>query len=288
MTMVITSLMAYGLLHMRGVHGMAGWRWLFLIEGIITIAIGIASFFLMPASATQTKTWFRPKGWFTDREVGIVVNRVLRDDPSKGDMNNRTGLSLRNLWDAVTDYDLWPVSVAEINIWLTLANVQTDLHHRRRLHDSPVHARSIHHSHPPIAWLQRLRSQPPLYPESVHQLFHIVRRNMVQRIHRPKNARSIIPKHLAIPLPNRTAMVARRQRQRLGNLRPPHSNAKHTLHPPNQCLPLFTQLRLRAHALRLRRFLQHVRASRHHHLVKHLPRSRQAALPQRQRSAARD
>jgi hypothetical protein len=111
LTMVVTSVMAYGLLHMRGIHNMAGWRWLFLIEGIITTSIGIASFFLMPASATQTKTWFRPKGWFTDREVGIVVNRVLRDDPSKGDMNNRTGLSFRNLWDAVTDYDLWPVSV---------------------------------------------------------------------------------------------------------------------------------------------------------------------------------
>lgn len=113
LTMVVTSVMAYGLLHMRGVHGMAGWQWLFLIEGIITLAIGIASFFLMPASATQTKTWFRPKGWFNEREVGIVVNRVLRDDPSKGDMNNRTGLSLRNLWDAVADYDLWPVSEVE-------------------------------------------------------------------------------------------------------------------------------------------------------------------------------
>jgi hypothetical protein len=38
----------------------------------------------MPASAVQTKAWYRPKGWFTDRELTIVVNRVLRDDPSKG------------------------------------------------------------------------------------------------------------------------------------------------------------------------------------------------------------
>jgi hypothetical protein len=59
-------------------------RWLFLIEGIITLSVGIAAFFLMPASAVQTKRWFRPNGWFTDREIGIVFNRVLRDDPSKG------------------------------------------------------------------------------------------------------------------------------------------------------------------------------------------------------------
>jgi hypothetical protein len=59
-------------------------RWLFLLEGLLTLLIGFASFFLMPASAVQTKTWFRPKGWFTDRELSIVVNRVLRDDPSKG------------------------------------------------------------------------------------------------------------------------------------------------------------------------------------------------------------
>lgn len=29
---VISSFLAYGLLHMRGVAGRAGWRWLFMIE----------------------------------------------------------------------------------------------------------------------------------------------------------------------------------------------------------------------------------------------------------------
>ncbi|TVY81581.1 putative transporter [Lachnellula suecica] len=108
-TTIVTSLLAFALLHMRGVHGWAGWRWLFLIEGIITLLLGLSSFFMMPASAVQTKTWFRPKGWFTDREVAIVVNRVLRDDPSKGDMHNRQAITPRRLWEAAKDYDLWPL-----------------------------------------------------------------------------------------------------------------------------------------------------------------------------------
>lgn len=40
----------------------------------VTVAIGIASFFLMPTAPAKTKTWFRPKGYFTDRQVKIIVN----------------------------------------------------------------------------------------------------------------------------------------------------------------------------------------------------------------------
>jgi hypothetical protein len=85
---------------------------LFILEGLITLVIGAASWFMMPASAAQTKTWFRPNGWFTDRETAIVVNRVLRDDPSKGDMHNRQAITLGRLWNALKDYDLWPVSIS--------------------------------------------------------------------------------------------------------------------------------------------------------------------------------
>ncbi|KAJ2915153.1 hypothetical protein MD484_g5252, partial [Candolleomyces efflorescens] len=65
----------------------------------------------MPPGPTQTKTWYRPKGWFSDREEVIAVSRILRDDPSKGDMHNREALTLRLLWKAIIDYDLWPLYI---------------------------------------------------------------------------------------------------------------------------------------------------------------------------------
>jgi sugar phosphate permease len=108
---IIASFLAVGLLRMRGVLGKAGWQWLFLIEGLLTLLIGIAAFFQMPPSPTQTKTWFRPKGWFTERQEYIATSRILRDDPSKGDMHNREALTLKSMWKVLTDFDLCPLYI---------------------------------------------------------------------------------------------------------------------------------------------------------------------------------
>lgn len=107
---ILTGLLAFGILRMRGIAGLAGWRWLFLLEGIFTLSIGIfAYFYLMVPSACQTKKRWNKKGWFSDREVKIVVNRVLRDDPTKGDMHNRKALTLKQIWKSLMNYDLWPI-----------------------------------------------------------------------------------------------------------------------------------------------------------------------------------
>lgn len=95
---------------MRGVAGWGGWRWLFLIEGIVTLIIGVLSWGLMPPGPCQTKNWFRGKdGWFTDHEEYILVNRLLRDDPSKGDMNNRQAVGPSLLWGAIKDWEQLPL-----------------------------------------------------------------------------------------------------------------------------------------------------------------------------------
>lgn len=66
----------------------------------------------MPSSPTSTASWFRGKhGWFNEREEKIMINRVLREDPSKSSMHNRQALTPRLLWKSIKDYDLWPIYI---------------------------------------------------------------------------------------------------------------------------------------------------------------------------------
>lgn len=114
LTAVWSSLLAFALLKIKTNAFPEGWKWLFLVEGLFTLIVGLVSYFKMPASAVQTKTWFRKKGWYTDREEKIVVNRVLRDDPTKGDMNNRQPVGPKELVKSLLDYDLWPIYIIRL------------------------------------------------------------------------------------------------------------------------------------------------------------------------------
>ncbi|CAE6454877.1 unnamed protein product, partial [Rhizoctonia solani] len=113
------ALLGYGILRMSGIHGWEGCRYLFLIEGAMTAAIGIFSFFWLPPSPAQTKGIPRGKnGWFTEKEEIIMVNRILRDDPSKGDMHNRQAPRLSDFWASIKDYDNWGLHFIGICVYI--------------------------------------------------------------------------------------------------------------------------------------------------------------------------
>ncbi|KAJ9478382.1 putative transporter [Pseudozyma hubeiensis] len=128
LSQIIGSLLAAGFLELRGLNELAGWRYLFGFEGLITGVVGIISFFLLAPSPTNTKGILRGKnGWFNEREEKILVNRVLRDDPTKGDMNNREGLTPRAVLHALGEKDLWPVYLLGLIVFIPYSPPQTYL-----------------------------------------------------------------------------------------------------------------------------------------------------------------
>ncbi|KAJ3531331.1 hypothetical protein NM208_g8925 [Fusarium decemcellulare] len=77
-----SGLIAYGILQMRGIAGLAGWQWLFIIEGLFTILVGFIFLSLFPDSPYNPVSIFKVR-LFTEEESLILTKRILLDDPSK-------------------------------------------------------------------------------------------------------------------------------------------------------------------------------------------------------------
>ena len=70
------GILAYGLQQMNGVSGKAGWRWIFIWEGIITIIISIVGYiFLVDFPEDASKNW----KFLSPDELDVVIDRVDRD-----------------------------------------------------------------------------------------------------------------------------------------------------------------------------------------------------------------
>ncbi|KAJ3285558.1 hypothetical protein HDU79_007239 [Rhizoclosmatium sp. JEL0117] len=88
----VSGLMASGLLQMEGIAGLNGWRWLFIVDGIITILASFAFWGALPRSPFHTKEGFLSfGGWLNERQSHIGVTRVVRDDLLKLQYNIKCG-----------------------------------------------------------------------------------------------------------------------------------------------------------------------------------------------------
>ncbi|TVY65739.1 putative transporter, partial [Lachnellula suecica] len=81
-----------------GVHGLAGWRWLFVIEGVATVGIAICAMFILPNFPSSSK-------WLTDEERLFAEWRLVDDAK---EVDDTTSVSLgAGLNMAVGDWKLY-------------------------------------------------------------------------------------------------------------------------------------------------------------------------------------
>lgn len=79
-----------------GVHGIAGWRWLFIIEGVVTFGVAILGLFLLCDDPSETK-------WLTVEERALAVARIKKDTVgAEGRASVWSGLR-----QACTDPKMW-------------------------------------------------------------------------------------------------------------------------------------------------------------------------------------
>ncbi|TFK33567.1 MFS general substrate transporter [Crucibulum laeve] len=102
----VSGLMASGLLQLRGVRGLEGWKWLFIVDGIITLFVTVSTWFYLPRNLAHTKGGIRgSKSWFDEKQVQIAVTRVIHDDLSKRIYEKR--VTWVDVKDSLTDIGIW-------------------------------------------------------------------------------------------------------------------------------------------------------------------------------------
>lgn len=94
------GVLAFGLMQLNGRAGLTGWRWIFLIEGIITCALGVAAYWLLVDFPDSNRKTY---GFLTQKERDWVVRRVNADRGDAVTPKFQLGLFLR----AGADLKIW-------------------------------------------------------------------------------------------------------------------------------------------------------------------------------------
>ncbi|VUC26854.1 unnamed protein product [Clonostachys rosea] len=101
----MTGIIAFGILRMRGIAGLSGWQWLFILEGIFTVLIGLTFLLFFPDQVTNPKSLLG-LCYFNERETQILYQRVIRDDPSKKQVG--THITLEDFKSTFTNWRILP------------------------------------------------------------------------------------------------------------------------------------------------------------------------------------
>ncbi|KAF2839395.1 MFS general substrate transporter [Patellaria atrata CBS 101060] len=73
------GILAYGLMQMKGLADLSGWRWIFIMEGIITCLIAVIGYWLLVDFPDKAHTSWK---FLTEREAAFIIRRV---DADRGD-----------------------------------------------------------------------------------------------------------------------------------------------------------------------------------------------------------
>ena len=100
------SLIASGILdRMDGKLGRAAWRWLFYIEGALTIFVAVCAMFILPDFPATTP-------WLTEEERRLAMRRMEEDTGIGDEGETEVGGHTTGLWLAMKDRKVWWMAVA--------------------------------------------------------------------------------------------------------------------------------------------------------------------------------
>lgn len=94
------GVLAWGIAHMRGVGDLAGWQWIFILEGLLTVVVAVLAYFFIhnyPSTAT----------FLTEQERKFIQNRLSSTSIGGGDALNNETFGWDGVRQAARDPKVW-------------------------------------------------------------------------------------------------------------------------------------------------------------------------------------
>jgi MFS family permease len=96
-----SGLLAYGIQKLNGRGGLSGWQWIFLIEGLIPIALALVIWKILPDSPETAK-------FLTQEERDFLVRRLAEETGSgHGKVTNQDKISKQHIMAGLSDWKVW-------------------------------------------------------------------------------------------------------------------------------------------------------------------------------------
>ena len=92
----VAGLIAIGIFEMSGIGGITGWRWLFIIQGVLTFVVAVAAGFILPDEPLKTK-------WLSPTQRQLAHDRIHNDTVEVREHST----AFTGLFEAAKDLRLW-------------------------------------------------------------------------------------------------------------------------------------------------------------------------------------
>ncbi|KAH7370098.1 retrograde regulation protein 2 [Rhexocercosporidium sp. MPI-PUGE-AT-0058] len=96
--------------NLEGVHGLAGWRWMFIISALMTFPVAIAGMFIWPGTPARPNKLF-----LSNTELALAVSRLQKNTADVDERIKKTRLQL--LKQIFTDWKVYVLTFWAVLFW---------------------------------------------------------------------------------------------------------------------------------------------------------------------------
>lgn len=96
-----------------GTNGLAAWRWIFIVDGIISLVVGIIGFYMLPGTSSRFYSIF-----FSDDDIRLLRKRLKKNHVAAEKNNVLKNLVSWKVWKSIfTSWEIYVLVLWDIFCW---------------------------------------------------------------------------------------------------------------------------------------------------------------------------